>query len=318
VSEKTLTVGQLARDAGLSPQILRHYERLGLLRPRRTAAGYRVYAAADRARLDVIRTLRELDVDLATIGRVLRGTTGVRAVAELHINTLEHQARMIRRRAAVLRASLRHGGELDVPRIQRLHALVRLDRADKARFVAEQLGKRMAESGPPALQRAIMDAARVELPDDATVEQLDAWIELAELVSDDTFLAHHRVKRQAVGAPSPAVIRAQEHALREIHNGVEPNDKPARMIAQRWVRGLARQQGRTDVRAFAEELCRAADSGRFDKEQRFWALLAILKPEMGRHPAYVVGPWLMRALRAQLSARRVSVSVGDSTSRPAR
>jgi DNA-binding transcriptional MerR regulator len=316
VSEKSLTVGELARDAGLSPQILRHYERLGLLRPKRTAAGYRVYVDADRARLEVIRTLRELDVDLATIGRVLRGATGVRAVAELHINTLEHQARLIRRRAAVLRASLRHGGELDVPRIQRLHALARLDRADKARFIAEHLGKRMAESGPPALQRAIIDAARVELPDDATLEQLDAWLELAELVSDDTFLAHHRAKRQTAIAPSPAIRRAHEEALREIHDGVLPDDKSARLIAQRWARGLARQQGRTDVRAFAAELCRAADSGRFDKEQRFWALLAILKPEMARHPAYVVGPWLMRALRAQLS--RASLSVGESTSRPAR
>jgi hypothetical protein len=37
---------------------------------------------------------------------------------------------------------------------------------------------------------------------------------------------------------------------------------------------------------------------------------------MARHPAYVVGPWLMRALRAQLS--RASLSVGESTSRPAR
>jgi hypothetical protein len=51
------------------------------------------------------------------------------------------------------------------------------------------------------------------------------------------------------------------------------------------------------VRAFTGELCRAADSGRFDKEQRFWALLAILKPEMARHPAYEVGRWLMRAVR---------------------
>src|SRR5690349_1245637 len=188
MSEKALTVGELARGAGVSPQILRHYERLGLLRPRRTASGYRVYSDADRARLDVVRTLRELDVDLATIGRVLRGATDLRATAELHVKTLEHQASLIRRRVAVLRASLRHAGELDASRIQRLYALARLERAEKARFVAEQLGKRMAETGPPALQRAILDAARFELPEDATAEQLDAWLELAELVSDEGFL----------------------------------------------------------------------------------------------------------------------------------
>jgi len=300
MSEKTLTVGALARAAGLSPQILRHYEQLGLLRPRRTAAGYRVYSDADRARLDVVRTLRELDVDLATIGRVLRGASDLRATAELHVNTLEHQAALIRRRVAVLRASLRHGGELDTSRIQRLHALARLERSDKARFIAEQLGKRMAERGPPGLQRVILEAARIELPDDATLEQLDAWLELAELVSDDAFLEHYRAKPKRTSAQSPGVRKAQEEALRAIQRGIEPDGESARTIVRSWVRALARQQGRRDERAFAAELLRTAESGRFDKEQRFWSLLAILKPEMAKHPAFVVGPWLMRGLRARV------------------
>jgi DNA-binding transcriptional MerR regulator len=304
MSEKALTVGELARDAGVSPQILRHYERLGLLRPRRTPSGYRHYSGADRARLDVIRTLRELDVDLATIGRVLRGATDLRATAELHVTTLEHQAGLIRRRVAVLRASLRYAGELDASRIQRLHALARLERADKARFVGEQLGKRMAETGPPALQRAILDAARIELPDDATLEQLDAWLELAELVSDDTFLAHYRARPAKPAAPSRAVQKAQEEALLAIQSGVDPGDAAARPIVRRWIRGLARQQRRTDERTLAAELLRAADNGRFDKEQRFWTLLAVLRPEMAKHPAYIVGPWLMRAARKWIAGTR--------------
>jgi DNA-binding transcriptional MerR regulator len=299
MGEKPLTVGELARDAGVSPQILRHYERLGLLRPRRTAAAYRVYTTEDRARLDVIRTLRELDVDLATIGRVLRGATDLRATAELHVKTLEHQSALIRRRVAVLRASLRQAGELDASRIQRLHALARLERADKARFIAEQLGKRMAHSGPPALQRAILDAARIELPDDATLEQLDAWLELAELVSDESFLAHYRAKSTQTTAPSPALREVQDDAMRAIQSGMQPDDERARPIVRRWIRALARRRGTSgkDDRKFAAELLRAAEGGRFDKEQRFWALLAILRPGMANHPAYAVGPWLMRGTR---------------------
>jgi DNA-binding transcriptional MerR regulator len=298
MDKKSLTVGALARDAGVSPQILRHYEQLGLLRPRRTGSGYRVYTPADRSRLDVIRTLRELDVDLSTIGRVLRGASDLRATAELQIKTLEHQAQMIRRRVAVLRASLRHAGELDATRIQRLHALARLERVDKARFIAEQLGKRMAGTAPEALQRGIIDAARVELPDDATLEQLDAWLELAELVSDEKFLEHYREKRAPTAPPSRGVRQAQADAMAALRGGVEPESAAGRAIARRWVRGLARQQCRTDDRAFAEELVRTADAGRFAKEQRFWTLLAILRPRMAEHPAYVVGPWLMRAARA--------------------
>jgi DNA-binding transcriptional MerR regulator len=304
MSEKSPTVGELARGAGVSPQILRHYEQLGLLRPRRTGAGYRVYSDADRARLDVVRTLRELDVDLATIGRVLRGATDLRTTAELHVKTLEHQAGLIRRRVAVLRASLRHAGELDASRIQRLYALARLERADKARFVAEQLGKRMAETAPPALQRAILDAARFELPDDASAEQLDAWFELAELVSDEEFLSHYRAKTTKASAPSRGLRQVQEDALRAIHRGVEPDGQAARPIVRRWVRNLARQQGRRDDRAVAVDLVRVADSGRFDKEQRFWMLLATLKPSMAKHPSYTVGPWLMRGVRAWLAERQ--------------
>jgi hypothetical protein len=164
----------------------------------------------------------------------------------------------------------------------------------------------MAGGASPALQRAIIDAASIELPDDATVEQLDAWLELAELVSDGEFLAHYRARKPAPRGPSRAVYMAQAEALRAMQRGVQPDDDAARPIARQWARGLARQQGRTDARAVAEELCRAADSGRFDNERRFWELLSILKPEIAKHPTQVVGPWLMRALRAWVFGKPAS------------
>jgi len=206
----------------------------------------------------------------------------------------------------VLRVSLRHAGELNASRLQRLHALARLERSDKARFIAEQLGRRMADSGPPGLQRAILDAAKIELPDDATLEQLDAWLELAELVSNPAFLAHYRAKPTAVKAPSRGMRQVREDALVAIQRGVALDSPSARAIARRWVRGLARQEGRRDERTFAIELLHAADSGVFAEEQRFWALLAILKPEMAKHPAYAVGPWLIGALRAWVGAQAQS------------
>ena len=131
----------------------------------------------------------------------------------------------------------------------------------------------------------------------ATLEQLDAWLELAELVSDEGFLAQYRAKATTASVPPLGVRQAQEEALRAIQTGVAPENPSARPIVRRWVSGLARQQGRKDERAFAMELLRASDAGRFEKEQRFWTLLAILRPEMAKHPAYTVGPWLLRAAR---------------------
>lgn len=301
-----LTVGELARESGVSPQILRHYDQLGLLRPsRRSAAGYRLYSPADRAKLDVIRTLRELDVDLKTIGRVLRGASDLRGVAELHLQTLEHQERLVRRRVAVMRASLKSASTLDVARIERLHRLARLERAEKAKFVTDHLKRRMAGSAPPQLERAILDAASIELPDDATPEQLDAWLELAELVADPEFLAHHR--QRAARSPqrqSTASHRVMQTLNRDvvaaIRRGVEPEHATGQRLVRRWVSYLARRQRRRDVRAFAVEMLRDVERGTHDKETRFWALLAVLRPEIANHPGYAIGPWLMRGVRAWL------------------
>jgi MerR family transcriptional regulator, light-induced transcriptional regulator len=53
-----LRIGQLARRTGVSPELLRAWEqRYGLLRPTRTAGGFRVYSAADEARVQRMQRL---------------------------------------------------------------------------------------------------------------------------------------------------------------------------------------------------------------------------------------------------------------------
>ena len=54
---ETLTVGEAARQAGWSPRMLRYLERLGLVVPQRTAAGYRLYGLRE---LNQLRALAEL------------------------------------------------------------------------------------------------------------------------------------------------------------------------------------------------------------------------------------------------------------------
>ena len=53
-----LRIGQLAERVGVSPETLRAWERrYGVLRPERTAAGYRLYGREDEARATRMRTL---------------------------------------------------------------------------------------------------------------------------------------------------------------------------------------------------------------------------------------------------------------------
>src|SRR5579862_7642442 len=119
-----LSIGELARQVGVSAQTLRHYDELGILRPATTThAGYRRYSESDRVRLELVRALRGLDFDLDTIARLLRGAANARAVTELHLRALDLQVKSLGRRRAVLRVLLRDGDDLSFERLQRLHVL---------------------------------------------------------------------------------------------------------------------------------------------------------------------------------------------------
>ena len=57
--------------AGVSVKALRHYERLGLLKPRRTRAGHRRYVQADLGRVEAITALKYLGFSLEQIRSLL-------------------------------------------------------------------------------------------------------------------------------------------------------------------------------------------------------------------------------------------------------
>ena len=61
-----LKVGEAAARAGWSPRMLRYLERFGLVVPRRTAAGYRLYGLRElnqlRSLAELRRTLRPRDL----------------------------------------------------------------------------------------------------------------------------------------------------------------------------------------------------------------------------------------------------------------
>ncbi|MDX6328063.1 MAG: hypothetical protein QOI83_446 [Streptomycetaceae bacterium] len=70
--ETLFSIGDLARRTGLPVKTIRFYSDLGVVPPTdRTPAGYRLYDLDALARLELVRTLRDLGIDLATIQRVL-------------------------------------------------------------------------------------------------------------------------------------------------------------------------------------------------------------------------------------------------------
>jgi MerR family transcriptional regulator/heat shock protein HspR len=69
---KVLIISVAARMAGMHPQTLRQYDRLGLVQPQRTSGGGRRYSARDVALLrEVQRLSQEEGVNLAGIKRII-------------------------------------------------------------------------------------------------------------------------------------------------------------------------------------------------------------------------------------------------------
>lgn len=93
---ETWTIGDLARLSGVTTRTLRHYDAIGLLVPVDVAAGgRRLYGREELLRLQQVLVLRELDVDLPTVARVLaaEGEPGVRTAL-----LREHHARLLAER----------------------------------------------------------------------------------------------------------------------------------------------------------------------------------------------------------------------------
>ena len=80
---KTMGIGTVARQAGVSIDTVRYYEKNGLLEPAaRLASGYRRYEALQLSRLRFIKRAQQLGFTLKDI-RELLGISGQRQVARV-------------------------------------------------------------------------------------------------------------------------------------------------------------------------------------------------------------------------------------------
>lgn len=104
-TDDLITIGVFARASGLTPSALRFYDDCGLLAPAYIdpATGYRYYAGDQRERASAIRRLREIDVPLEAVTRILS------ADGDEAVRLLDAHVRLLRERAdtaAVVAASL--------------------------------------------------------------------------------------------------------------------------------------------------------------------------------------------------------------------
>lgn len=68
---KSLKIGEISQTYGIGIDSLRYYEKIGLLRPKRTESNYREYDYFDLWRLNIIKELKDLNFSLQKIKKYL-------------------------------------------------------------------------------------------------------------------------------------------------------------------------------------------------------------------------------------------------------
>jgi DNA-binding transcriptional MerR regulator len=97
---------EFAEVAGVTVRMLHHYDRIGLLRPRRSAAGYRIYRDTDLPRLEQIVALKFLGMPLKQIRDLLdRGGHDLPSALRGQRAALEEKRRLLDRAIQAIAAA---------------------------------------------------------------------------------------------------------------------------------------------------------------------------------------------------------------------
>ncbi len=95
-SIRAYRVKEFAELAGITVRALHHYDRLGLLKPQRTEAGYRMYSLRDLQRLEQIVALKFLGIPLKQIKSLLdRSSLELSDALRMQRRVLEDKRRLL-------------------------------------------------------------------------------------------------------------------------------------------------------------------------------------------------------------------------------
>jgi DNA-binding transcriptional MerR regulator len=312
-------IGELARLTGLSVRTIRFYSESGLVpEAGRTPAGYRIYDRDAVERLGFVRTLRDLGIDLPTIRKVLEREVSVASVAAAHAAALDIQIRGLRLRRAVLRAVAERGAtnpQMNNKEVDLMNKLARLSDAERRRMIEDFLDDvfRGLDLDPKFEQG--MRTAMPDLPEEPTTVQVEAWVELAELVAQPGF--RRRLRDMAERA---ATERADGRGLEETSKtaiataklvasrageakaaGIDPGSSEAAPIVAEMIRDYADSLGTSDSPEFRRWLIGMVDTFTDARAERYWQLLATINGWPAIPSVVPAWEWFLAGVRASLA-----------------
>lgn len=304
-----LTIGELSGRTGLTVKAVRYYADRGIVPPAgRSAAGHRRWTADAVARLELVRTLRELGIDLATVRRVVDGETTLAAVAATHADALAVQIRTLRLRRVVLSSAARQGSTAE--EMSRMHELARLTGDERRRLTDAFLGDVFGDLQARPELRAVAGTMRPELPDSPEPEQIEAWVAVAQLYADAGFRARLRAvaEQHAADRSGNPLRRDPVAAIRDLAGpalaaGVHPASTEADAVVTAVTADYAVFCARPDDDDLRRRLLARLAAAGDERREQYLTHLSVIN---GWPPPASVLPvldWFGRALTARLADR---------------
>jgi DNA-binding transcriptional MerR regulator len=303
------SIGDLARRTGLTVKAIRFYSDLGIVPPAdRSPAGYRRYDVDAVARLDLVRTLRDLGLDLPTIRKVVDREISLPEVAAAHAEALAVQIKTLRLRRAVLTAVAKRGSTPE--ELEFVHMLARLSEDERRRLIGDFLDDVFGGVDAHPAFAGIMRSMTPELPDDPAVEQVEAWVELAELSQDPDFrssmrrMAEQFAAERAPGDPgvrrdAAAVVRDQVGPA--LAAGIDPASSQADPVVAAVTARYAQIVGRPDDIDLRRALLTRSQTANDPRRERYLQLLSLINGWSATEPLAPALDWFNRALRTRLA-----------------
>jgi DNA-binding transcriptional MerR regulator len=130
-AERMYGIAAFAALAGVTPRALRHYERLGLLKPRRSSSGYRRYSERDLETLEEIVALKFIGVPLKQIAAIRgRRDRPFLQVLRAQRETLDAKRRLLSRAVEAIasaEARLATGAGIDTDAIRQIIEVMHME-----------------------------------------------------------------------------------------------------------------------------------------------------------------------------------------------
>ncbi|WP_329287644.1 MerR family transcriptional regulator [Streptomyces sp. NBC_00691] len=301
-------MGELARRTGLTVKTIRFYSDRGIVAPTdRSPAGYRLYSIDAVARLDLVRTLRELGLDLPTIRKVVDRELSLPEVAAAHAEALAVQIRVLGLRRAVLTAVAERGSTPEETEL--MHRLAQLSEDERRRLIGDFLVAVFGGLDAAPAFAGVMRSMTPELPDNPDAEQVQAWVELAEMYLDPDFRASVRrmaedqaaeqARSDTTGPRRDITAAVRDQVGPALTAGIDPASPQADPIVAAFTAHYAHLLGRPADVGLRRRLATRLESVNDPRRERYLQPLAVVNGWSAPESLAPVFDWSVQALRVR-------------------